>query len=190
MRRSTTKKIALVTRLVSEAQSISVRKNGRCQMNRKPSASWRRIGSRARRGAVRSVRTRLTVAHATAKVIASTANGSHRVTAYNAPPSGPPSSEATCWRAWFWLRAVGRSSVATTDRIAESCAGLNAPAATPATSATPTRWGSVRLPVAPATASEVYAAQPVALDTSMIRLRSTRSASTPAGSSVAHRPPR
>ena len=111
MRRRTTKKIALVTRLVSEDQSISVRKNGRRQMNRKPSASCRRRGSRCRFGAPRSVFTRLTVAHAIAKVIASTANGSHRVTAYNAPPSGPPSSEATCWRAWFWLRAVGRSSV-------------------------------------------------------------------------------
>ena len=58
---------------------------------------------------------------------ASAANGSHRVTAYSAPPSGAPSRPATCWRAWFWLSAVGRSSVGTTVRTADISAGAKTP---------------------------------------------------------------
>ncbi len=118
---TTTKKTALPTRLVNEAQLSRTRKKGWDQMKRSPSASCVRIGWRApvRAGAERSVRIREIVTRETANVTASTAKGSHRVTPYSSPPSGPPSRPATCSRAWFCDSAVGRSSVATTERMAD-----------------------------------------------------------------------
>ncbi len=95
---------------------------------------------------------RLSVRHETQYEIASTTNGAHARTAYRAPPRGPPRSDATCWRAWFWLNAVGRSSVGTTVRIAAICAGWKTPCATPDSSATTARWGIVSAPRYPATA--------------------------------------
>ena len=70
------------------------------------------------------------------------------------PPSGPPTSDAMCWRAWLWLSAVDSSSGRTTERIAEISAGAAMPPATPVSSATTARWGTVSTPSAPATASE------------------------------------
>ena len=57
------------------------------------------------------MRIRLTVRQETRYDVASTANGAHARTAYSRPPSGPPSREAMCWRAWFWLKAVGSDPV-------------------------------------------------------------------------------
>ena len=91
-RRSAATKSALTTRLEHIPHSIRVRKNGRLHRNRKPSATSARALRRApSRGAgERSVRIRPSSTHETAKVTASKRNGAHRVIAYRAPPSGPP----------------------------------------------------------------------------------------------------
>ena len=119
-RSTATKNRALTARLVSAPHTVSTRKNGRDAMNRMPSAR----SCAGRRGEVvvgaeRSVRTRPSSSHDTAKLTASAANGSHRVTAYSTPPSGAPSRPATWRRAWFWLIAVGSSSSVTTVRTAD-----------------------------------------------------------------------
>ena len=99
-------------------------------MKRSPAASsWRGRGAApCDLGADRSVLIRPSMNHETAYDTASTANGSHRVTAYSSPPIGAPTSDATCWRAWCCESAVGSSSVATTERTAEISAGANSPA--------------------------------------------------------------
>ena len=91
---------------------------------------------------------------ATAYDAASARKGNHRVMPYSAPPTGPPSRLATCWRAWFWLNAVGRSSVLTTSLTADISAGEKTPAPTPVSSPTTSRCGMVRWPSAPATTSD------------------------------------
>ncbi len=106
------------------------------------------------RGAERSARIRPSITKETAKLSASARNGSQRVTPYSRPPSGPPTSEATCWRAWFWLSAVGRSSVGTTARTADASAGLKAPEPMPVRVATTSRCGTVRWCSMPATTRE------------------------------------
>ena len=59
-----------------------------------------------------------------------------------------------CWRAWLWLSAVDRSSGRTTERMADISAGLDSALATPVSSATAARCPTVRVPSAPAIASE------------------------------------
>ena len=73
------------------------------------------------------MRSRPSSSHDTAYVTASTANGSQRATPYNAPPIGPPTRPATCWRAWFWLSAVGSCSRGTTVRTADISVGAKTP---------------------------------------------------------------
>jgi hypothetical protein len=92
--------------------------------------------------------------HVTAYERASTANGSHLVTAYSAPPAGPPTSDAMCWRAWCCDSAVGNSSVRTTERTAEISAGPNSPTQAPVRRATPSRWEMVSAVASVATTSD------------------------------------
>ena len=112
----TTKKQALTSRLLVPDHTSSVRKKGWCQTKRKPSltCSTGETAAPSRGFGRRSVRSRLRVKQETAYDSASNRNGAHARTAYSRPPSGPPSSEAMCWRAWFWLYAVARSSSRTT----------------------------------------------------------------------------
>ena len=156
IRRIATKNIAFTSRFASAPQTASARKYGQPRMKRMPSTtSWcglRRGPSCC--GADRSVRSRPSRTHETAKEIASKANGSQRVTPYRMPPSGPPTSEAMCWRAWLWLSAVDSSSRRTTERIADISDGPERPLATPVSRATTVRCGMVSAPRAPATASE------------------------------------
>ena len=150
----TTKKQALTRRLLVPDHTSSVRKKGWCQTKRKPSltCSTGETAAPERGFGRRSVRSRLSVKQETAYDSASNRNGAHARTAYSRPPSGPPSSEAMCWRAWAWLYAVARSSSRTTLRIAAICAGWKTPWATPVSSATTARWGTVSAPSQPATA--------------------------------------
>ena len=80
-RRSAATKIALTTRLEHIPHSIRVRKNGRLHWNRKPSATSARALRRSplRGAGERSVRSRPSSTHETAKVTASKRKGAHRV---------------------------------------------------------------------------------------------------------------
>ena len=155
-RRTATKNSALTIRLIRAAHTVSTRKNGRVRMNRRPSSSSWRGGFRgpSTEGADRSARIRPSSTNETANDNASAAKGSQRVTPYNAPPTGPPSNDATCCRAWFCDSAVGRSSSGTTARTAEISAGAKTPAPTPVRSATNSRCGIDRLPSNAAPTSE------------------------------------
>ena len=115
-----------------------------------------------------------------------------RVTAYRMPPSGPPTREAMCWRAWLWLSAVDSSSGADdrADRRHLRRAG-RAPLATPVSRATTARCGTVRAPSAPADGERgVEEHARAARGRASAARRSTRSASTPAGSRAPHMPSR
>ncbi len=122
----TTKKQAFTSRLLVPDHISRVRKNGWCHTNRKPSSTCSRgeTAAPSRGIGCRSVRSRLTVKQETAYDTASTRNGAQARTAYSRPPRGPPRREAMCWRAWFWLKAVGSCSVGTTARIAAQAGGL------------------------------------------------------------------
>ena len=100
------------------------------------------------------MRSRPSSTQETAKVTASNRKGIQRVTAYSAPPSGPPTRLATCWRACCWLSAVGSCSVGTTARTADISAGANTPAQTPVSTPTTNRCGTVSEPRTPATTRE------------------------------------
>ncbi len=100
------------------------------------------------------MRIRERVTNETRNVTASNTNGSTFDALYIAAPSGPPTRAAMWWRAWFWLRAVGSSSWATTDRTADASAGPKTPAPTPVSSAATIRWAMVSTPSPAATATE------------------------------------
>ena len=148
---------ALMTRLAPMPYTSSVRNSGRAQMKANPSATACRAffgAPSVRATGERSVRIRPSSTHETAKVTASKRNGAQRVKAYRMPPSGPPSRSATCWRAWYWLSAVGSCSVGTTARTTDISAGVNSPAQTPVSSATTKRCGTTSSPNSPAATSE------------------------------------
>ena len=122
-----------MVRLASGDQQSRVRSSGSASRNRTPSRSSAtgRFAGPVRGGAARSARMRPSSSQLAAYVQASKRNGAHRVTAYSAAPSGPPTRPATCWRACCWERAVGRSSSGTTVRTAEHLGRREEPGAGP-----------------------------------------------------------
>ena len=147
---------ALMDRFTSAEKTMSTRNSGRCTLNRRPSTRLLRSEGREPVDVVadRSVRIRPSSTQDTAYDAASAANGSQRATENNAPPIGPPTSPATCWRAWFCESAAGSCSSLTTRRSAEVSAGANAPAPMPVSSATTSRCGITMPVVSAATTSD------------------------------------
>ena len=184
-RRIATKNSALTTRLTSGDQTSSTRKNGRDQGKRRPSAMSARAGGAARSAAGgRQVGADPAEQHARERVGHGVeGNGSQRVTAYSTPPSGPPSSDGDVL-AGLDLAQRGGQLVGGDDRAHGGIsAGMKTPAATPVSSATTSRCGTVS---APSDAGDRQrAVEEDAGARSLVRIsrrRSTRSASTPAGS--------